>query len=187
MSSEDGGSSTAVEPDPEDEWEEDIEIPIAPPLLPPENGMRATITPAAYNTIYDKIILQQLTPSCPMNLKDVTRSCVQGWKRDGEWPAKSSVPDALAGKKKKGRKLSVAGVAGLFGLERLSSKEEKEKLEKEKEAERASKEGGGKDNAELGGLRRSIQRILKLGKEHAPPNENGKAKEAHVVTDINVA
>ena len=186
LSSEDGSSSTAIEPYPEDEWEEDTEIPIAPPLIPPENAMRATITPVAYNTIYDKVILQQLTPSCPMNLRDVTRSCVQGWKRDGEWPPKSSVPDTSTGKKKKTRKLSVAS---LFGLERLTSREEKEKLEKEKEAEQAEKaaKGGERDHSEPGGIRRSIQRILKLGKEHAHTNGNGKSKDGHAVADINVA
>ena len=83
------GSISAGSEGADSEMEWTTEIPIAPSILPPGNAMRASITPAAYNTIYDKVILQQLTPSCPMNLKDVTRSCVQGWKRDGEWPPKS--------------------------------------------------------------------------------------------------
>ena len=102
------GSSTAVEfedADESDEFEDDdTEIPIAPPLIPPTNAMRKSIQPDAYNTIYDKVILQQLTPSCPMNLKDVTRSCVQGWKRDGEWPPKS-VPEPPGTRR---RRMSVA-------------------------------------------------------------------------------
>jgi hypothetical protein len=99
-----GRGSTTAEPESEADSELDraTEIPIAVPILPPENAMRASITPAAYNTIYEKVILQQLTPSCPMNLRDVTRSCVQGWKRDGEWPPKSTEPV-----KKKSRRLSL--------------------------------------------------------------------------------
>jgi hypothetical protein len=117
-------------PPPEAESEREIdpeldratEIPIAAPILPPANAMRASITPAAYNTIYDKVILQQLTPSCPMNLKDVTRSCVQGWKRDGEWPPKSSEPP-----KKKNRRMSFVS---LFSLDKDRA-DEKERGEKE--------------------------------------------------------
>jgi Protein of unknown function (DUF4050) len=144
LSSEDGGSSTAIEQD-EDDWEEDIEIPIAPAILPPENAMRASILPAAYNTIYDKVVVQALTPSCPMNLKDVTRSCVQGWKRDGEWPPKGTAQEPA---KKKGRKLSVAG---LFGLE------------KHEEKEKTAISGGEKSPTEKSTIRRSLQRILSLG------------------------
>jgi hypothetical protein len=72
----------------------DLQIPVAPPILPVEIcPMRANITPKAYDTIYDKVVLQTITPSCPINLKDMTRSCVQGWKRDGTWQtAASSVP-----------------------------------------------------------------------------------------------
>ncbi|TVY25138.1 hypothetical protein LHYA1_G006474 [Lachnellula hyalina] len=100
------GSSTAVDlEETDDDYEDDdTEIPIAPPILPPTNDMRKSITPDAYNTIYDKVILQSLTPSCPMNLKDVTRSCVQGWKRDGEWPPKS-VPESPGTRR---RRMSVA-------------------------------------------------------------------------------
>jgi hypothetical protein len=149
MSSEDGGSSTAIEQEEESDWEDDTEIPIAPPLIPPENAMRASILPSTYNTIYDKVVVQALTPSCPMNLKDVTRSCVQGWKRDGEWPPKSTIPTEAA--KKKARKLSVAS---LFGLE---------KHEKEKEKEKEVKKDDVEKSPTTGGIRRSLQKILSLG------------------------
>ncbi|PVH83843.1 hypothetical protein DL98DRAFT_585310 [Cadophora sp. DSE1049] len=153
LSSGDGGSSTAIEQD-DDEWEDDTEIPIAPPILPPENAMRASILPGAYNTIYDKVVVQSLTPSCPMNLKDVTRSCVQGWKRDGEWPPKSS-PDAI---KKKGRKMSVASLLGF-------KEQEKSAPNENGNGNGVAKEAGGHERDKKGGsgIRRSIQKILKLG------------------------
>jgi hypothetical protein len=69
-------------------------IPIPPPLLPPTNSMRSSITPAVYLSIYDKVVANALTPSCPINLSDMIRSCVAGWKRDGEWPPKSAPLDA---------------------------------------------------------------------------------------------
>jgi len=85
-SSKDGDSSTAGE---DSEWE-DSEIPIVDPILPADNPIRSQITNAAYNTIYDKVVTQAMTPSVPINLRDVVGSCVQGWKRDGQWENKSS-------------------------------------------------------------------------------------------------
>jgi len=36
-----------------------------------------------------------MQPSCPVNLADIIRTCVIGWKRDGEWPPRSApVPAA---------------------------------------------------------------------------------------------
>ncbi|KAM3076146.1 hypothetical protein ACMFMG_006339 [Clarireedia jacksonii] len=108
------GSSTAADDEYSSDEEWDTEIPIAGPLLPPDNAMRASITPAAYGMIYDKVIVQALTPSCPMNLRDVTRSCVQGWKRDGEWPPRASVVEqAAVVKKRNQRRLSLANILGL--------------------------------------------------------------------------
>ncbi|CAK7238016.1 hypothetical protein SEUCBS140593_010260 [Sporothrix eucalyptigena] len=61
-------------------------VPVAPPLLPPGNPMRASITPTIYLSLYDKLVSSSLQPSCPINLSDMVRSCVAGWKRDNEWP-----------------------------------------------------------------------------------------------------
>ena len=61
-------------------------VPLHPPLLPPSNPIRASITPATYASIYSKVVTQGLTPTIPINLADVTRALVQGWKADGEWP-----------------------------------------------------------------------------------------------------
>ena len=69
-------------------------VPVAPPILPPEHPIRATVQPATYSQIYSKIIIQGLTPTVPINLKDVVNSLVVGWKKDGEWPPKSEAEKA---------------------------------------------------------------------------------------------
>ncbi|KAL5345053.1 hypothetical protein ACLOAV_010007 [Pseudogymnoascus australis] len=80
------------------EWEEeailDTLLPIAPPLLPPSTPMRRNITTRAHSTIYDKVVMQSQTPMCPINLQTVVSSCVEGWKRDGEWPPRGTEPEA---------------------------------------------------------------------------------------------
>ena len=168
LSSGDGGSSTAVEPEePEDEWEDDdTEIPIAPPLIPPENPMRASIKPDVYNTIYDKVVIQQLTPSCPMNLKDVTRSCVQGWKRDGEWPPKPG-PESP---KTKRRRMSVAA---LFTSNSRENVPKVKTTENEPGKEEKKEKSGGK-----GALRKSLQKILTLGHANSSKTKDETAAPA---------
>ncbi|KAH7149769.1 hypothetical protein B0J13DRAFT_522857 [Dactylonectria estremocensis] len=76
-------------------------IPIAPPLLPPNNPLRASITPSVYLSLYDKVIIHNLQPSCPINLSDMLRACVTGWKRDGEWPPRATAAPAPVVRKKK--------------------------------------------------------------------------------------
>lgn len=75
-------------------------IPLAQPILPPSNPLRASITPSVYLSLYDKVILHNLQPSCPINLGDMLRACVTGWKRDGEWPPKPAPYDAGMSRKK---------------------------------------------------------------------------------------
>ena len=65
-------------------------IPLPPPLLPHSNPVRAGISPATYPSIYSKIVVQGLSPTVPVNLKDVVGAIVDGWKRDGEWPPRDS-------------------------------------------------------------------------------------------------
>ncbi|MCJ1460153.1 hypothetical protein MMC28_010532 [Mycoblastus sanguinarius] len=69
-------------------------LPIAPPILPPTNHIRASIGPATYPSIYSKIIIQGLAPTVPINLQDVVNALVAGWKKDGEWPPKSEAEKA---------------------------------------------------------------------------------------------
>ncbi|KAK4101392.1 hypothetical protein N658DRAFT_496259 [Parathielavia hyrcaniae] len=67
-------------------------LPVPPPLLPPQNPMRASVQPSMYGSLYDKVVVHNMQPSCPVNLADMLRACVVGWKRDGEWPPKPSYP-----------------------------------------------------------------------------------------------
>lgn len=78
----------------EDEDEEELEellIPVAPPLISPSNPIRATINPSIYPSIYTKVVVQGMTPTVPVNLADLTKAMVQGWKADGQWPPKPAV------------------------------------------------------------------------------------------------
>ncbi|KFH48219.1 hypothetical protein ACRE_008120 [Hapsidospora chrysogenum ATCC 11550] len=67
-------------------------VPAPPPILPPNNPLRATITSNNYLQLYDKLIINSLQPSCPVNLSDMIGACVAGWMRDGEWPPRPAVP-----------------------------------------------------------------------------------------------
>lgn len=69
-------------------------VPVAPPILPPNHPIRATVQPATYPQIYSKIVIQGLAPTVPINLKDVVNSLVVGWKKDGDWPPKSDAERA---------------------------------------------------------------------------------------------
>ena len=69
-------------------------VPVAPPILPPDHPIRATVHPAIYPQIYSKIVIQGLAPTVPINLKDVVRALVVGWKKDGEWPPRSDAEKA---------------------------------------------------------------------------------------------
>ncbi|KAG6997474.1 hypothetical protein G7Y79_00040g076390 [Physcia stellaris] len=73
-------------------------VPLPPPLLPPTNPIRAAISPSTYPNIYSKIIVQGLSPTIPVNLKDIVCAMVDGWKRDGEWPPKDSQGQVYQGK-----------------------------------------------------------------------------------------
>ncbi|KAH0495517.1 hypothetical protein TgHK011_009062 [Trichoderma gracile] len=127
-------------------------LPIPHPILPPNNSFRASITPSIYLSLYDKVILNNLQPSCPINLSDMIRACVTGWKRDGEWPPRPSAPDPIVVtmRRKKAKKASTANGSSVgstarrlsFGL-----------LGREKD-----------DEFHAGtGIRKSISKVLGLG------------------------
>ncbi|EFQ92246.1 hypothetical protein CFE70_003240 [Pyrenophora teres f. teres 0-1] len=74
-------------------------VPVAPRLLS-QNTIRASITPKVYPDIYQKIVVSSRTPSVPINLSDMIKALVQGWKDTDEWPPRPGVIDPLAGKKR---------------------------------------------------------------------------------------
>lgn len=80
-------------------------VPVAPRLLR-SNPIRESITPKAYPDIYSKIVVSSRTPSVPINLADMTKALVQGWKDSDEWPPRATFMDPLAGKKR-----SITGAA----------------------------------------------------------------------------
>jgi len=73
--------------------------PIARPLLP-HNPIRDSISPKTYPEIYSKVVVSSRSPSVPINLADMTRALVQGWKENGEWPPRAGPLDPLAGRRK---------------------------------------------------------------------------------------
>ncbi|KAL9132088.1 MAG: hypothetical protein Q9217_000124 [Psora testacea] len=85
-------------------------VPVVPPILAPENIVRASITPQAYPSIYSKIVIQGLAPNIPINLSDMVAAMVQGWKKDGEWPPKGEVERNGIAVMGGGRKLAKRGV-----------------------------------------------------------------------------
>lgn len=140
-------------------------VPIGQPLLPPTNPLRASITPAVYLSLYDKVILNNLQPACPVNLSDMLRSCVAGWKRDGEWPPRASVMDPVMALRRK-KKAATAGNENNGSVTRRMSFG---LLGREKDDEsRAGK-----------GIRRSLQRALGIGVVSGNPDavEGEKPRE----------
>lgn len=156
-------------------------IPIPQPILPAATPMRASITPATYPTIYDKIVVQSATPSCPVNLGDVVRACVTGWKRDGEWaPRAAEPPPVVAVRRKKkessqdskttaskrmsfsflGRRQSVAGDPGNMA-EGTSHPERQDASQPSAKA-----------------FRKSIQRVLGFGHERTASNTGNQGTVA---------
>ncbi|KAA8644195.1 hypothetical protein EYZ11_004681 [Aspergillus tanneri] len=79
----------------EEREREDPFIPVAPTLISTTNPVRAAIAPTMYPSIYSKVVVQGLTPTVPINLVDVTKAIVQGWKADGQWPPKPATSNIV--------------------------------------------------------------------------------------------
>lgn len=67
-------------------------VPRQNKFLPPDNPLRASITSEKYLQLYDKVISNNLQPSCPINLSDMLGACVAGWTRDGEFSPRPALP-----------------------------------------------------------------------------------------------
>ena len=102
-------------PQPKQDTPDTFDIcPVAPRLLA-DNPIRASINPKAYSDIYAKIVTSSRTPSVPINLSDMTKALVQGWKDTNEWPPKVGAVDPLAGRKRSAHGVLGGGKEGLSG------------------------------------------------------------------------
>jgi hypothetical protein len=88
-------------------------VPVAPRLLD-QNPIRTSITPKVYSDIFQKIVVSSRTPSVPINLADMTKALVQGWKDGDEWPPRAGLVDPLIGKKRAVTGASANGQHGGF-------------------------------------------------------------------------
>jgi hypothetical protein len=78
------------------------EVPKPPPIIPSTAPIRSSVTTATYPQVYDKVCEAGLTPTIPINLKDVTLAMVQGWKKRGDWaPAKLALPEPVFARRRK--------------------------------------------------------------------------------------
>ncbi|KAI1353192.1 hypothetical protein F5Y01DRAFT_62968 [Xylaria sp. FL0043] len=139
-------------------------LPTPPPLLPAANPMRASITPANYAGIYDKIIVHAMTPACPINLADMLRACVVGWKRDGEWPPRVvEVPPVVAVRKKRRKDSSTEKRSSIS--RRLSFNFLGRRLSAGSDPTAAPGSPSAKqdDTGAAKGMKKSLQRVLGLG------------------------
>jgi Protein of unknown function (DUF4050) len=89
-------------------------VPVVEPFLPSSNPVRAAINPSIYRSIYSKVVLQGLTPAVPINLADLTKAVVEGWKADGQWPPKPApqIPGSDVLVRRKGANDADKGAAG---------------------------------------------------------------------------
>ncbi|KAI0843712.1 hypothetical protein F5Y06DRAFT_291632 [Hypoxylon sp. FL0890] len=145
-------------------------IPIPQPLIPAETPMRASITPATYPTIYDKIVVQSATPSCPINLGDVVRACVTGWKRDGEWPPRAVEPPPVVAVRRKKKESSQDSKT--TASKRLSFSFLGRRQSAGGDPSNMAEDTSHPDASQLSGkaFRKSIQRALGFGHERTVSN-----------------
>ncbi|KAF2403592.1 hypothetical protein EJ06DRAFT_284045 [Trichodelitschia bisporula] len=71
----------------------DVLVPVAPPLISPASPVRVTLSSRSHSELYARVVRDSRTPAVPINLADMTRAMVQGWKDEGNWPPKNSAPE----------------------------------------------------------------------------------------------
>ncbi|KAK1777924.1 hypothetical protein QBC45DRAFT_415593 [Copromyces sp. CBS 386.78] len=134
-------------------------LPLPPPLLPPQNPMRASVTPSIYPSLYDKIIINNMQPSCPVNLADMLRACVVGWKRDGEWPPKSQYTNVAAPPMPVPKPMTAAEIA--------AQRQRKAAAQKQMQAQKEAREKAAKEEREVRERAREVARQQKEERERA--------------------
>jgi hypothetical protein len=71
-----------------------ILIPISSPILPDTHPVRANILSRTDQELYEKLVRDSRTPAVPINLSHMMRVIVQGWKDEGNWPPRGTLPEA---------------------------------------------------------------------------------------------
>ena len=137
-------------------------LPVAPPLLPRTNPVRAAITPSMYPTIYSKVVIQSLTPSVPIPLPDMTRAIVQGWKDEGNWPPKTTAANAMVNEAK--------GINGST-IDRKDPSQHFVSIPSVKEKEK--REGGGMRKGMSGAFRKALNWRTSNATSHSTQTSNG--------------
>ncbi|KAI9367296.1 hypothetical protein BJX61DRAFT_320428 [Aspergillus egyptiacus] len=137
-------------------------IPVVPSLIATTNPIRASITPAMYPSIYSKVVLQGLTPTVPINLADLTRAMVQGWKADGQWPPTPKpqtivLPDINAAVARRSRQPDTPSIQAA--------------AEKDKEKEAAAAPPGERspESKKKGGIASTVRKVLHFSGFHPHP------------------
>ncbi|MCJ1472006.1 hypothetical protein MMC13_000650 [Lambiella insularis] len=85
-------------------------VPLPSPLIPLSNIIRSGISPASYSAIYNKVIVEGVSPKIPINLADMTKAIVSGWKASGEWPPLTQHNDQPPVVRPKGRYSLLSGL-----------------------------------------------------------------------------
>jgi hypothetical protein len=65
-------------------------IPLAAPIVPSSHPVRASILTRSDSELYEKIVRDNRTPAVPINLSQMMRVVVQGWKDEGNWPPRGT-------------------------------------------------------------------------------------------------
>lgn len=91
----------------------DILIPVSPPLVPPSNPVRISLASRSQSELYTKIVRDSRTPAIPVNLADMTRIIVQGWKDEGNWPPRGTAPEASFAQRRPGTANRVSRAIGV--------------------------------------------------------------------------
>ncbi|KAJ4352958.1 hypothetical protein N0V85_009621 [Neurospora sp. IMI 360204] len=130
--------------------------------------MRASVTPSIYPSLYDKIIINNMQPSCPVNLADMLRACVVGWKRDGEWPPKSQYTNVAAPPMPVPKPMSAAEIA--------ARRQQKIALQKQMQQQKEARERAAREANEVRERAREVARQQREEREQKA-REQREAKE----------
>jgi hypothetical protein len=130
-------------------------LPIYPPLFPTSHTLRSRIKPAAYPTIYSKVVVQSLSPNVPIPLTHMIGALVDGWKAEGVWPPQTMAEHQAQIARKNGKNGRKGETA--FGRWRRDQEEKRNMVKRANGMANMTKHNGQDDgDDEKKGFRRSI-------------------------------